>query len=183
MKEIEQLSETELDSLSLAKQSALRFIYEKQRIENEKKDADYQLQKIKREKIISDKKLANAKHLLKTYENNENVILALAGIPSVAEDRPNRIHAIELLFDLLNLLGNGKVGKLPFSALYNQIRPVTLLFDYVRESSFYDEKNKNICIDGRLLYKRVVGRIKEQKALKANAEAVFAEMESNYKKD
>ena len=60
---------------------------------------------------------------------------------------------------------------------------MTLLFDYVRESAFYDEKNKNICIDGRLLYKRVVGRIKEQKALKANAEAVFAEMESNYKKD
>ena len=186
MDEMERLSDSELASLSPAKQSALRFIYEKQNIEKEKKEADSQLQKIKREKSISDKKLANAKNVLKKYENNESIILALAGIPSTADDRPNRIHAIETLFELLNLLGNGKVGfekKLPFSALYNQVKPIMLLFDYVKQSASYNAETKKIEIDGRTLYSLVMTRIAEQKRLIANAEAVFAELEKDYKND
>lgn len=186
MADFVRLSEEELAKLSPAKQKALQFIYEKQNIEKEKKEADYQLQKIKREKFISDKKLSNAKKEYQRYDNAESVILKLAGIPSTAEDRPNRIHAIETLFELLNLLGNGKVGfekKLPFSALYNQVKPITLLFDYVKQSASYNAETKKIEIDGRTLYSLVMTRIAEQKRLIANAEAVFAELEKDYKND
>lgn len=178
MEKIERLLD---EALSPAKQKALNFIYKKNKAQREKEFADQQYQEVMRAKRESDQKLAQAKKTYSHYENAEKIILQLAGIPSVADDRPNRAHAIETLFDVLNLLGNGKVGTLPFSALYNQIRPVTLLFDYVRESAFYDEKNKNICIDGRLLYKRVMARIAEQKRLKAQASAVFAEMEKEMK--
>ena len=181
MEEIERLSDEEIETLSPAKQKALNFIYKKNDAKREKQIADQQYQETLRAKRESDQKLAQARKDYSHYDDVEKIILQLAGIPSVADDRPNRVHAIETLFDVLNLLGNGKVGSLPFSALYNQIRPVTLLFDYVRESAFYDEKNKNICIDGRLLYKRVLARIAEQKRLKAQASAVFAEMAKEMK--
>ena len=79
------------------------------------------------------------------------------------------------------MLGDGKVGDLPFSALYNQIRPVSLLFDFVAENTFYDKNSKCICIDGVRLYKMVVARIEEQNRLKADAKRVFDKMEKDMK--
>ena len=129
------------------------------------------------EKNPKSKNLEKANRELRKYKDAEDVVLQLAGLPTKAQDRRNRIQAINRYFDILNVLGDGKVGGLPFSALYNQIRPVSLLFDFVAENTFYDKNSKCICIDGVRLYRQVLARIEEQNRLKADAKRVFEEME------
>lgn len=183
MSKIYKITDEEIEALPPAQKDAMQhirnIINKKRRIKRLK----YKLESDVWKRDQSDKKLENAKRELKKYKNAENIVLQLAGLPTKAQDRRNRIQAINRYFDLLNLLENGQVGKkqLPFSAFYNQVRPVTLLFEYVAESAFYDEENWRICIDGAKLYRLVIERLKEQHRLRKEAEQVFEQMEKEMK--
>ena len=176
------MSDEEYEKLNSAQKLALEHLTGKIDTRRKIKRIKYQLETVEWRREQSNKKLENAKKELKKYENNEAIILQMAGIPTKAVDRKNRIQAINRYFDLLNLLADGDVGGKPFSALYNQIRPVTLLFDYVAECAFYDKESRCICINGKQLYLLVKARIEEQNRLKSAAEKAFAEMEKKTKR-
>ena len=179
---IRRMSDEEYEKLNSAQKMAVEHIKGKIETKRKIRKLKYNLETFKWRWGQSNKKLENAKKELNKYENNEAIILQMAGIPTKAADRKNRIQAINRYFDLLNLLADGDVGGKPFSALYNQIRPVTLLFDYVAECAFYDKKSRCICINGKRLYLLVKARIEEQNRLKSAAEAAFAEMEKKTKR-
>ena len=128
---LRKMSDEEYEKLNSAQKLALEHLKGKIDTRRKIKRIKYQLETVEWRREQSNKKLENAKKELKKYENNEAIILQMAGIPTKAVDRKNRIQAINRYFDLLNLLADGDVGGKPFSALYNQIRPVTLLSDYV----------------------------------------------------
>ena len=177
------ITDEEIESLPPAQKDAMQhirnIINKKRRIKRLK----YKLDTDKWKRNQSQKNLEKANRELRKYKDAEDVVLQLAGLPTKAQDRRNRIQAINRYFDILNVLGDGKVGDLPFSALYNQIRPVSLLFDFVAENTFYDKNSKCICIDGVRLYKRVLARIEEQNRLKADAKRVFEWMEKEEMKN
>jgi hypothetical protein len=129
----------------------------------------------KKRQLRQEKKEAEAK--LKKFDKQEEIILGLAAIPTAAEDRPNRIKAIDSYFNLLNLFNKSDAsGEKKFSELYNSIHPVTLLFGYVAEASKYDAERKQVVIDEALLFRRVQDRLAEQERLKAEAEETLKAM-------
>lgn len=171
------ITDEEIESLPPAQKDAMQHIRDIINKKRRIKRLKYKLDTDKWKKDESQKKLEQANRELRKFKDAENIVLQLAGLPTKAQDRRNRIQAINRYFDILNVLGDGKVGDLPFSALYNQIRPVSLLFDFVAENTFYDKNSKCICIDGVRLYRQVLARIEEQNRLKADAKRVFERME------
>ena len=131
----------------------------------------------KKKQLRQEKKEAEAK--LKKFDKQEEIILGLAAIPTAAEDRPNRIKAIDAFFNVLNLFNKSDAsGEKKFSELYNAVHPVTLLFGYVAEAAKYDAERKQVVIDEALLFRRVQERLAEQERLKAEAEKTLKAMAS-----
>ena len=179
MSKVYKITDEEIERLPPAQKAAMLHIKGKIKAKRQIRKMKYKLDHEEWQYDQSRKKLEEADKELKKYKNNEKIILQLAGVPTPAQDKYNRHHAIESYFALLNLLENGRVGpkKLPFSALYNQVRPITKLFEFVAKSAFYDEKSYCICIDGAKLYWLVIERLKEQHRLRKEAEHVFEQME------
>ena len=170
-------AETTDEKMTKAEKAALRFIQNKKSLQ-QKKDALEKVMKdleTKKKQLRQEKKEAEAK--LKKFDRQEEIVLGLAAIPTVAEDRSNRIKAIDHYFDLLNLFdASGASGEKKFSEMYNAIHPVTLLFGYVAEAAKYDAERKQVVIDEALLFRRVRDRLAEQERLKTEAEKTLKAM-------
>ena len=165
------------EKMSKAENAALRFIQNKKSLQQKKDALERGMKELeaKKRQLRQEKKEAEAK--LKKFDKQEEIILGLAAIPTAAEDRPNRIKAIDSYFNLLNLFNKSDAsGEKKFSELYNAVHPVTLLFGYVAEAAKYDAERKQVVIDEALLFRRVRDRLAEQERLKAEAEATLKAM-------
>lgn len=167
------------EKMSKAEKAALRFIQNKKNLQQKKDALERGMKELeaKKKQLRQEKKEAEAK--LKKFDKQEEIILGLAAIPTAAEDRPNRIKAIDAFFNVLNLFNKSDAsGEKKFSELYNAVHPVTLLFGYVAEAAKYDAERKQVVIDEALLFRRVRDRLAEQERLKAEAEATLQAMAS-----
>lgn len=165
------------EKMSKAEKAALRYIQNKKSLQQKKDELEKTMKELeaKKRQVRQEKKEAEQK--LKKFDKREEVILALAAIPTSAEDRPNRIKAIDHYFDLLNLFDtSGASGEKRFSEMYNAVHPVTLLFDYVRKCTHYDAEKNKVVLDGNELFLLVEQRLEEQNRLKAEAEVTLKEM-------
>ena len=165
------------EKMSKAEKAALRFIQNKKTLQQKKDALERGMKELeaKKKQLRQEKKEAEAK--LKKFDKQEEIILGLAAIPTAAEDRPNRIKAIDAFFNVLNLFNKSDAsGEKKFSEMYNSIHPVTLLFGYVAESAKYDAERKQVVIDEALLFRRVRDRLAEQERLKAEAEETLKAM-------
>ena len=165
------------EKMSKAEKAALRFIQNKKSLQQKKDALERGMKELeaKKKQLRQEKKEAEAK--LKKFDKQEEIILGLAAIPTAAEDRPNRIKAIDSYFNLLNLFNKSDAsGEKKFSELYNAVHPVTLLFGYVAEAAKYDAERKQVVIDEALLFRRVRDRLTEQERLKAEAEETLKAM-------
>ena len=165
------------EKMSKAEKAALRFIQNKKTLQQKKDALERGMKELeaKKKQLRQEKKEAEAK--LKKFDKQEEIILGLAAIPTAAEDRPNRIKAIDAFFNVLNLFDASKVsdGK-KFSELYNAIHPVTLLFDYVKRCTHYDAEKNKVVVDGDELFLLVKQRLEEQERLKTEAEKTLKAM-------
>ena len=165
------------EKMSKAEKAALRFIQNKKSLQQKKDALERGMKELeaKKRQLRQEKKEAEAK--LKKFDKQEEIVLGLAAIPTAAEDRPNRIKAIDSYFNLLNLFNKSDAsGEKKFSELYNAVHPVTLLFGYVAEAAKYDVERHQVVIDEALLFRRVRDRLAEQERLKAEAEATLQAM-------
>ena len=166
--------------LTPAQKSALDFIKRRKRMQDGKKALEKSIGKMKNKLLAKEKQCKEAEEELKKLEDNKKILIALAGLPSEEEDRPKRTKAIDAFFDLLNLIPTKTDDEdKSFNSLYNRVRPITLLFGYVKEASRYDENAKQVVIDGRKLYSLVKARVEEQDRLMQKAQDAFDLLEKN----
>lgn len=163
------------------REKILEFLQARQQAKDEKEAEAGALKKMKEALKRKEKRLEDAKKNLKKYEDEEKFILQVAGIPTDDEDRPNRSKAIEAFFDVLNHCRFKDSSEYKsFSAMYNQVRPVTLLFDYVREATRYDESTRQIVIDCPALYGMIKERLDAQAKMKKDVADKFASIEKKF---
>lgn len=165
----------EIQGMDKGQKLALALVYKRQAAAKSQAKAKAELERMREEKRLAEKQKREAEKELKKLEDTEKVIIALAGIPTPDEDRANRVKAIDAYFDLLNLVPyeekdkDGQMVKKPFSALYNKVRPVTKLFEFVRAAAFYGSNRNIIGIDVHNLRGMIEKRLEEQDALKEEA--------------
>ena len=168
------------DDLTPAQRLALDFIEKRNRAKDGKEVLEDSIKKMKDRLQEKQKQRKEAEKELKRLQDNKKILIALAGIPTDEEDRPNRVKAIDAFFDLLNLVPTKTDDEdKSFNSLYNRVRPITFLFGYVRDASRYDENTKQVVIDGRKLYGLVKARVEEQDRLMKKAQEDFDEMARN----
>ena len=168
------------NDLTPAQRLALDFIEKRNRAKDGKDVLEDSIKKMKDRLQEKQKQRKEAEKELKRLQDNKKILIALAGIPTDEEDRPNRVKAIDAFFNLLNLIPTKTDDEdKSFNTLYNRVRPITFLFDYVREASRYDENTKQVVIDGRKLYGLVKARVEEQDRLMKKAQEDFDEMARN----
>ena len=168
------------NDLTPAQRLALDFIEKRNRAKDGKEVLEDSIKKMKDRLQEKQKQRKEAEKELKRLQDNRKVLIALAGIPTDEEDRPNRVKAIDAFFNLLNLVPTKTDDEdKSFNSLYNRVRPITLLFGYVRDASRYDENTKQVVIDGRKLYGLVKARVAEQDRLMQKAQDEFDEMAKN----
>ena len=168
------------NDLTPAQRLALDFIEKRNRAKDGKEVLEDSIKKMKDRLQEKQKQRKEAEKELKRLQDNRKVLIALAGIPTDEEDRPNRVKAIDAFFNLLNLVPTKTDDEdKSFNSLYNRVRPITLLFGYVRDASRYDENTKQVVIDGRKLYNLVKARVAEQDRLMQKAQDEFDEMAKN----
>ena len=168
------------NELTPAQRLALDYIEKRNRAEDGKEVLEDSIKKMKDKLLEKQKQRKEAEKELKRLQDNKKILIALAGIPTDEEDRPNRVKAIDAFFNLLNLIPTKTDDEdKSFNTLYNRVRPITLLFGYVREASRYDENTKQVVIDGRKLYNLVKARVAEQDRLMQKAQDEFDEMAKN----
>ena len=168
------------NDLTPAQRLALDFIEKRNRAKDGKDVLEDSIKKMKERLQEKQKQRKEAEKELKRLQDNRKVLIALAGIPTDEEDRPNRVKAIDAFFNLLNLVPTKTDDEdKSFNSLYNRVRPITLLFGYVRDASRYDENTKQVVIDGRKLYNLVKARVEEQGRLMKKAQDEFDEMAKN----
>lgn len=168
------------NDLTPAQRLALDYIEKRNRAKDGKEVLEDSIKKMKDKLQEKQKQRKEAEKELKRLQDNKKILIALAGIPTDEEDRPNRVKAIDAFFNLLNLIPTKTDDEdKSFNTLYNRVRPITFLFDYVREASRYDENTKQVVIDGRKLYGLVKARVEEQDRLMKKAQEDFDEMARN----
>ena len=168
------------NELTPAQRLALDYIEKRNRAKDGKEVLEDSIKKMKDRLQEKQKQRKEAEKELKRLQDNKKILIALAGIPTDEEDRPNRVKAIDAFFDLLNLVPTKTDDEdKSFNSLYNRVRPITLLFGYVRDASRYDENTKQVVIDGRKLYNLVKARVAEQDRLMQKAQDEFDEMAKN----
>lgn len=168
------------NELTPAQRLALDYIEKRNRAEDGKEVLEDSIKKMKERLQEKQKQRKEAEKELKRLQDNKKILIALAGIPTDEEDRPNRVKAIDAFFDLLNLIPTKTDDEdKSFNSLYNRVRPITFLFQYVRDASRYDENTKQVVIDGRKLYNLVKARVEEQNRLMKKAQEDFDEMARN----
>ena len=167
------------NDLTPAQRLALDFIEKRNRAKDGKDVLEDSIKKMKDRLQEKQKQRKEAEKELKRLQDNKKILIALAGIPTDEEDRPNRVKAIDTFFDLLNLIPTKTDDEdKSFNSLYNRVRPITLLFGYVKDASRYDENNKQVVIDGRKLYGLVKARVEEQDRLMEKAQDDFKKLEN-----
>lgn len=167
------------NDLTPAQRLALDYIEKRNRAKDGKDVLEDSIKKMKERLQEKQKQRKEAEKELKRLQDNKKILIALAGIPTDEEDRPNRVKAIDAFFNLLNLIPTKTDDEdKSFNTLYNRVRPITFLFDYVREASRYDENNKQVVIDGRKLYGLVKARVEEQDRLMEKAQDDFKKLEN-----
>ena len=166
--------------LTPAQRRALDYILKRNRMQKGKEALEKSIGKMKGKLQEKEKQCKEAEKELKRLQDNKKILIALAGIPTEEEDRPNRVKAIDAFFNLLNLIPTKTDDEdKSFNSLYNRVRPITLLFGYVRDASRYDENTKQVVIDGRKLYGLVKARVAEQDRLMKKAQDDFDELDKN----
>lgn len=166
--------------LTPAQIRALDYIQKRNRMQKGKEALEKSIGKMKGKLQEKEKQCKEAEKELKRLQDNKKILIALAGIPTEEEDRPNRVKAIDAFFNLLNLIPTKTDDEdKSFNSLYNRVRPITLLFGYVRDASRYDENTKQVVIDGRKLYGLVKARVAEQDRLMKKAQDDFDELDKN----
>lgn len=167
------------NELTPAQRLALDYIEKRNRAKDGKDVLEDSIKKMKDRLQEKQKQRKEAEKELKRLQDNKKILIALAGIPTDEEDRPNRVKAIDAFFDLLNLVPTKTDDEdKSFNSLYNRVRPITLLFQYVKDASRYDENNKQVVIDGRKLYGLVKARVEEQDRLMEKAQDDFKKLEN-----
>ena len=167
------------NDLTPAQRLALDYIEKRNRAKDGKDVLEDSIKKMKERLQEKQKQRKEAEKELKRLQDNKKILIALAGIPTDEEDRPNRVKAIDAFFDLLNLIPTKTDDEdKSFNSLYNRVRPITFLFGYVRDASRYDENNKQVVIDGRKLYGLVKARVEEQDRLMEKAQDDFKKLEN-----
>ena len=168
------------NELTPAQRLALDYIEKRNRAKDGKEVLEDSIKKMKDRLQEKQKQRKEAEKELKRLQDNKKILIALAGIPTDEEDRPNRVKAIDAFFDLLNVVPTKTDDEdKSFNSLYNRVRPITLLFGYVKDASRYDENTKQVVIDGRKLYGLVKARVEEQDRLMKKAQEDFDEMARN----
>ena len=162
-------------------QEILDFLQEMNSARDEKAAGEEALASMRKALRRREKRQKELEANLKRCEDREALILRMAEIPTDAEDRPNRTHAIEAYFDLLNLCRFKKSdGFKTFSEMYNQVRPISKLFEFVAASARYDETARHIIIDCPQLYGLIRRHLDEQEALKKQLREELDRMEKEY---
>ena len=165
--------------LTPAQRRALDYIQKRKRMQKGKEALEKSIGKMKGKLQAKEKQRKEAEMELKKLQDNKKILIALAGLPGEEEDRPNRVKAIDAFFDLLNLIPTKTDDEdKSFNSLYNRVRPITLLFGYVKDASCYDENAKQVVIDGRRLYNLVKARVAEQDRLMEKAQDDFKKLEN-----
>lgn len=154
------------NGMSLAAQRvAKRFIEGRKKAQRAKQEAQEELNGLKELRKKRQAKLRDAQKVLKQFDDDNNVLLVMAGLDIKKDESVYQKQAATCLFALLGKIrkDSQEKGNVPsLQEMIDKLIPAELLFDILEKVAVFDDKTKILSIDGKTLYTMICDRVKEQ---------------------
>lgn len=175
------------NEMSLAAQRvAKRFIEGRKKAQRAKQEAQEELNGLKELRKKRQAKLRDAQKVLKQFDDDNNVLLVMAGLDIKKDEAVYQKQAATCLFALLGKIRKDSQEKANVPSLQEMIDkliPAELLFNILEKTAVYDDKTKELVIDGKTLYTMICDRVKEQNQRLEKARINLKKLEENMEKD
>ena len=175
------------NGMSLAAQRvAKRFIEGRKRAQLAKQVAQEELNGLKELRKKRQAKLRDAQKVLKQFDDDNNVLLVMAGLDIKKDEAVYQKQASACLFALLGKIrkDSQEKGNVPsLQEMIDKLIPAELLFDFLEKVAVFDDKTKILSIDGKTLYTMICDRVKEQNQRLEKARINLKKLEENMEKD
>lgn len=175
------------NGMSLAAQRvAKRFIEGRKRAQLAKQAAQDELNGLKELRKKRQAKLRDAQKVLKQFDDDNNVLLVMAGLDIKKDEAVYQKQAATCLFALLGKIrkDSQEKGNVPsLQEMIDKLIPAELLFDILEKVAVFDDKTKILSIDGKTLYTMICDRVKEQNQRLEEARINLKKLEENMEKD
>ena len=175
------------NEMSLAAQRvAKRFIEGRKKAQRAKQEAQEELNGLKELRKKRQAKLRDAQKVLKQFDDDNNVLLVMAGLDIKKDESVYQKQAATCLFALLGKIrkDSQEKGNVPsLQEMIDKLIPAELLFDILEKVAVFDDKTKILSIDGKTLYTMICDRVKEQNQRLEEARINLKKLEENMEKD
>ena len=179
--------EIKTNEMSLvAQRVAKRFIEGRKKAQRAKQEAQEELNGLKELRKKRQAKLRDAQKVLKQFDDDNNVLLVMAGLDMKKDEVVYQKQAATCLFALLGKIrkDNQEKANVPsLQEMIDKLIPAELLFDILEKVAVFDDKTKILSIDGKMLYTMICDRVKEQNQRLEEARMNLKKLEENMEKD
>ena len=182
------VEEIKTNEMSLAAQRvAKRFIEGRKKAQRAKQEAQDELNGLKELRKKRQAKLRDAQKVLKQFDDDNDVLMAIAGLDIKKDEAVYQKQAATCLFALLGKIRKDssleKANVPSLQEMIDKLIPAELLFDILEKVAVFDDKTKILSIDGKMLYTMICDRVKEQNQRLEEARKNLKKLEETMEKD
>ena len=173
----------EAGKMNDAQRAARRFLQGKMKAEKQKLVAEKEVERLKELRQKKFNELKKMEKNLSSFDDNTEILIAMAGMNVKEDEAKNRSNAGDCLYKLLGMFHRANENKSNLLESCKELNPQEVLFEYIVKSASYNEQDRILSIDGKILFKLIRARVAEQKAMLDKAKADFVAMEEDFKKE